>query len=47
MEDLDLKYPGYDFHQHMGYGTKAHLEAIQKLGPCPEHRLSFAPFRTG
>ncbi|MGV3489435.1 MAG: ribonuclease HII [Tuberibacillus sp.] len=47
MEELDQKYPGYDFHKHMGYGTKAHLEAIQRLGPCPEHRLSFAPFRTG
>ena len=47
MEELNRKYPGYDFHQHMGYGTKAHLEAIRRLGPCPEHRLSFAPFRTG
>lgn len=47
MEDLDLKYPGYEFNKHMGYGTEAHLSAVRRLGPCPEHRLSFAPFRTG
>jgi ribonuclease HII len=47
MEDLNRHYPGYEFHKHMGYGTQAHLEAVRRLGPCPEHRLSFAPFRTG
>ncbi len=45
MAQLDLKYPGYAFSSHAGYGTKAHLEAVEKLGPCPEHRLSFAPFK--
>lgn len=43
MDELEEKYPGYAFSSHMGYGTKVHLEAIEKLGPCPEHRLSFAP----
>ena len=38
---LDQKYPQYGFAQHKGYGTKAHREAIQKHGMCPEHRRSF------
>ncbi len=44
MKDLDNKYTGYGFAKHKGYGTKEHLSAIEKLGPCPIHRLSFAPF---
>ena len=38
---LAEKYPGYGFEKHKGYGTKAHIEAIQKLGVCPIHRKSF------
>lgn len=38
-------YPGYGFSGHKGYGTAAHSEALQKLGPCPIHRTSFAPVR--
>jgi ribonuclease HII len=34
-------YPGYDFGQHMGYGTPGHYEAIKKLGLCPIHRRSY------
>lgn len=34
-------YPGYGFEKHKGYGTKAHREALLKLGPCPIHRQSF------
>lgn len=34
-------YPGYGFEKHKGYGTKAHYEAIDKLGLCPIHRKSF------
>lgn len=45
MIDLDSLYPGYGFAQHKGYGTQAHLEALQQLGPCPEHRLRYAPVR--
>ena len=43
MLDLDRQYPGYGFAQNMGYGTAAHLEALNRLGPCPEHRRSFGP----
>lgn len=45
MRDLDRRYPGYDFGRHMGYGTAAHLAALEKLGPSPVHRRSFAPIR--
>ena len=34
-------YPGYGFEIHKGYGTKAHYEALTKLGPCPIHRMTF------
>jgi ribonuclease HII len=45
MRRMDGEYPGYGFAQHKGYGTRAHLEALDRLGPCPEHRRSFAPVR--
>lgn len=35
------KYPGYGFEIHKGYGTKAHYEALEKLGPCAIHRRTF------
>ncbi len=38
---LDAQYPEYGFAGHKGYGTKAHIEVIRALGPCPEHRRSF------
>lgn len=38
-------HPGYGFSQHKGYGTAAHADALGRLGPCPEHRMSFAPVR--
>lgn len=44
MVELDTRYPGYDFARHKGYGTRTHLDAIARLGPCPAHRKSFAPF---
>ncbi len=43
MVELDKVYPGYGFAQHKGYGTAQHLEALRKLGPCPEHRKTFGP----
>ncbi|GAB4214587.1 MAG: ribonuclease HII [Rhodoferax sp.] len=43
--DIDAVYPGYGFAQHKGYGTAAHLAALQRLGACPEHRRSFRPVR--
>lgn len=45
MQQLDKLYPGYDFASHKGYGTAKHLEALKKLGPCPEHRRTFGPVR--
>ena len=41
--ELDALHPGYGFAIHKGYGTAAHLEALRRLGPCPEHRRSFRP----
>jgi ribonuclease HII len=38
-------YPAYGFAQHMGYGTAAHLAALQAHGACPQHRRSFAPVK--
>ncbi|MCF6328257.1 MAG: ribonuclease HII [Henriciella sp.] len=38
-------HPGYGFSQHKGYGTAAHAAALNALGPCPIHRMSFAPVR--
>ena len=37
------EFPQYGFEKHMGYGTKQHLEALQKHGPCRIHRRSFQP----
>ena len=39
-------WPGYGFDKHAGYGTASHLEAIARLGPCPVHRMSFAPLKS-
>ncbi len=39
--ELDRRYPGYGFAKHKGYPTKAHYEALNRLGPTPEHRRSF------
>lgn len=41
MEKLHEEYPMYNFKKHKGYGTKEHIEAIKKYGPCPYHRASF------
>jgi len=45
MCQLDETYPGYGFAAHKGYPTAAHREALRRLGPCPQHRLTFAPVR--
>lgn len=45
MVDLGASYPGYGFAQHKGYGTAQHQAALDALGPCPAHRLSFAPLQ--
>ena len=43
MQKLDREFPGYGFARHKGYGTAAHATALARLGPCREHRKSFAP----
>jgi ribonuclease HII len=43
MVELADRYPGYGFEIHKGYPTPAHQAALKRLGPCPEHRRSFAP----
>lgn len=45
MVAMDNLHPGYGFAVHKGYPTPAHLAALQQLGPCPQHRRSFAPVR--
>ena len=41
MEAYDALYPEYGFARNKGYGTKEHIEALKRLGPCPIHRRSF------
>ena len=41
MLEADRLYPQYGFTRHKGYGTKEHIEALRKYGPCPLHRRSF------
>lgn len=41
MVQLDQAYPGYGFAAHKGYGTKAHIAALRRLGPCEIHRKTF------
>jgi len=43
MLELHAAYPEYGFDRHKGYGTALHMSALQRLGPTPEHRRSFAP----
>ena len=43
MVELDARFPGYGFAQHKGYSTPEHFAALDRLGPCCEHRRSFAP----
>jgi ribonuclease HII len=45
MCELDQIHPGYGFAKHKGYPTAAHVDALMQLGPCPQHRRSFAPVR--
>jgi ribonuclease HII len=43
MEDYHQRWPHYGFDQHKGYGTRAHVAALRRHGPCPIHRRSFNP----
>ena len=41
MIEMDRLYPEYGFARNKGYGTKEHIEALKRIGPCPIHRRSF------
>lgn len=43
MENLAEIYPNYGFEKHVGYGTAAHMKALEEFGVTPEHRVSFKP----
>ena len=43
---FDEEYPGYGFSGHKGYGTKQHMQAIERLGPSPIHRQTFEPIKS-
>ena len=45
MAELDGRYPGYGFARHKGYPTRAHIDALERLGPSPVHRRGFGPVR--
>lgn len=45
MRELHAAHPQYGFDRNMGYGSPAHLAALQAHGPCPAHRRSFSPIR--
>lgn len=45
MSELDSLYPQYGFKDHKGYGTRRHIEALERFGVSPVHRRSFAPVR--
>lgn len=45
MVEFDRLYPGYEFARHKGYGTAAHRQHLERIGPCDCHRRSFAPLR--
>lgn len=46
MKELNKQYPDYGFDKNMGYGTKVHLDGLEKYGATPYHRTSFAPVKT-
>ena len=45
MVAMEAQHPGYGFAVHKGYPTPAHLAALERLGPCIQHRRSFAPVK--
>jgi len=45
MARADADFPGYGFAIHAGYATEVHRKAIEAIGPCRLHRMSFRPLR--
>ena len=46
MLELHERFPEYDFAGHKGYITDVHSAALERHGPCPEHRMRFVNVRT-
>lgn len=46
MSSAAVRYPAYRFDKHVGYGTKLHLQMLQKVGVCQLHRRSFKPIKS-
>ncbi|ANU10536.1 ribonuclease HII [Planococcus antarcticus DSM 14505] len=46
MADYAVQYPQYGFEKHAGYGTKEHVAALGKHGPCKIHRTTFEPIKS-
>jgi ribonuclease HII len=46
MHELEREHPGYGFARNKGYGVPLHRQALDHLGPCAQHRRSFAPIRS-
>ena len=46
MADYDKEFPGYDFAQNAGYGTKSHLQGLERNGVTPIHRKTFEPVKS-
>ena len=45
LNEIGLGYPQYGFEKNKGYSTKTHLAALEKYGPCPYHRMTYAPVK--
>ena len=45
MDQYHEQWPEYNFAQHKGYGTAAHMAVLKQLGACPIHRRTFAPLK--
>lgn len=45
LERLDGQYPQYGLARNKGYGTRDHLDALARFGPCPEHRRTYQPVK--
>lgn len=46
MAEYAVQYPQYGFDKHAGYGTKEHVAALEKYGPCEIHRTTFEPVKS-
>ncbi|MDD5399274.1 MAG: ribonuclease HII [Dehalococcoidia bacterium] len=45
MLELDVRYPGYEFARHKGYGTREHMECLRRNGASCIHRMTYSPVR--